>query len=711
MRISIVLLLVAFPSAVFADAENTERPSEDNSVFTCHRKTDEVLISFKPDTEVKDLITWAMGFTCNRYLYDPRFVANRHVTIMAPEKMTARDAYDLFLASLATAGLAVVKKGEAWAIVESQTAKKEVVPFVEHPDGSDRLIRFVMRPAYAKPEVLAGAFEGLRSDAGEIKQVGSLLVITDFAAHVTQMTALAKQVDVPGSTDGIYMVPVVHADATKLQSKLQEILGLGPTAPSTATPGPKAEQPTKILVDERTNTLIVAGPQASFERVQALVSRLDISLDLEAGTSIHVYQLGNAIAEEVAKTLNDAIQRQQSGGAAAKPPTAVSPAVAPDDSLSLEGQVHVIADSKTNKLIVTSTGRDFLAIRSVIQQLDEPRRQVFIETVILDVQVSNSFDAGTSSHVGVPTSDGSALVLGGVQAGGVSTLDLKDTLSAASGLIAGIVGSSLTASETILGTSIPSYALLFTALATDSNANNISTPSIIALDNEVAKFHVGQNVPYKKGVVPISSANPLQGTTTNIDRQDLNFELDIKPHISANDNVLLEIMNDAKEYGSSDAQLGPSWNTRGFETRVVVHDQQTIVLTGMTQERESITTSKVPLLGDIPLLGYAFKYTTRSKKKSNVLILLTPYIIKDNLDLQMIQDRKLREHEEFVSSFQALDHMKYVPNMNYRRKRGLVEEINRTVESVEDEQVAREHIRQPAHVEAGPVAPAVPPPP
>ena len=293
-------------------------------------------------------------------------------------------------------------------------------------------------------------------------------------------------------------------------------------------------------------------------------------------------------------------------------------------------------------------------------------------------------------------------MIGGVQAGGVNTLDLKDTLSAAGGLIAGVLGSQLTGSESFLGTSIPSYALLFTALASNSSTNSVSTPSIIAVDNETTKFHVGQNVPYKRGVVPISATSPLSGSTTNIDRQDLNFELDIKPHISANDNVMLEVTNDAKEYGT-DSDLGPSWNTRGFETRVVVHDQQTIVLTGLTQEHESVSTNKVPLLGDIPILGYAFKYTTRSKKRSNVLILLTPYIIKDQLDLQPILERKTREHDEFVSSFRVLDHMPYIPKIDYGKKRGLVEEINRAVQAVDEDTAARAGLHPPAHVQAGPV--------
>ncbi len=698
---SCLLLLVLLPRLAFADATQVAPPTsaEDDALVSCNRHPGEVAVTFKPELELKELVTWAMGFSCKQFIYEPRIITNRKITILAPDRMRPAEAYQLFLASLATMGLAVVPAGKALRIVEAQTVKGEAVPIVKAPgDGAD-LVRFVLRPTYAKPETLASAFDSLKSIAGDVKQLGSVLVITDYANHVHDMVALAKLIDVPGGTDGIYTVPVLHADATKLQVKLQDILGIA-AAPAPNAKAPAVDSPNKILVDERTNTLIVVGTEAAYQRARALVDRLDIALGIEGGASIHVYQLGNAIAEEVAKVLNDAIQQRQQSGAAAG--SAAPKAVVPADSLALEGQAHVIADAKSNKLVITSSGRDFLAIKDVIQQLDEPRRQVFIETVILDITNTNGLDIGSSSHGTLPTSNGNAVVLGGVQNSSLKSTDITTSLAAATGLIAGLVGSPVTgAAATTLGTSFPSYALLFQALATQSRTNVVSTPSIIALDNEDAKFHVGTNVPYKKGVVPITTTNPLAGTTTNIDRQDLNFELDIKPHISANDNVLLEIKNDSKELGTSDADLGPSWNTRGFETRVVVHDQQTIVLTGLVQDREIVTTSKVPLLGDLPLLGYAFKYSSRTHTRSNVLILLTPYIVKDQLELQEIQERKLREHEEFVAANRALDHMKFQPRIDYRRKRGVVEEINRAVQVVEEDAAARAAIQKPARVEAG----------
>jgi general secretion pathway protein D len=150
--------------------------------------------------------------------------------------------------------------------------------------------------------------------------------------------------------------------------------------------------------------------------------------------------------------------------------------------------------------------------------------------------------------------------------------------------------------------------------------------------------------------------------------------------------VRLELEQDIKDLGDRDPQLGPTWTERKIKTNVVVRDQQSIVIGGLMQDRIIYSESKIPFLGDIPILGYLFKYTTREKKKTNLLILLTPYVIKDQFDLQQIVERKVRERQEFLRSFKNLDESKYLPHVDYQRKRGLVEEINRNVQTVEKEQ-------------------------
>ena len=165
--------------------------------------------------------------------------------------------------------------------------------------------------------------------------------------------------------------------------------------------------------------------------------------------------------------------------------------------------------------------------------------------------------------------------------------------------------------------------------------------------------------------------------------------------------MLLEVLHNSEDLGQADSELGPTWTTRSFDTSVLVRDQQTVVLGGLMQEHDTYSASKVPILGDLPILGHLFKYTHKSKVKTNLVIMLTPYIVKDQMDLQTIRERKVREHDEFVRSFGALAAMPYNPKIDYRRKRGVVEEINRTLISVEEDVAARASFHQRPAVEKG----------
>ncbi len=707
----------------------TTTAAEDESLYPCKKRTGQVAVTFKPETELKDLIAWAMGFTCKNFILDPRIVSTgKKVTVMAPNKMSAAEAYNVFLVALSTMGLTVVPKGNMLRIVESATAKSETVPIYKKgtPANQDQMVRYILRPSYAQIETLRGALDSIRSPAGNVQTAGSMLIITDYASQVRDMMSLARSIDIPGGSDGIYTIPVQHADATQLAQKLNEILGItagsagaaggaqppgkrGAPNPGEANPArPGGDEvagavPSKILVDDRTNTLIVVSSQAGYYRVKALVERLDISLDTEGGTSIRVYPLENALAEELATTLNSAMgQGPQAGGRAGAQPgragqapnvPAPSPGPVGDLGTSLEGQVRVIGDKPTNALIVMSSGRDYIAIKDVIKRLDQPRRQIFIEALILEVNLSKDLSIGSSSHGGLPYNNGD-LMIGGVQTPSLRSLDIK-TLAAATGLIGGLIGAPLANSQTLLGTSIPSYGILFQALATQDNSNILSAPHVIAIDNEKAEFSVGNNIPYKAGLsfggfgLPAGGAAGASGLAgsigQNIQREKLNLSLNVTPHISSNDSVRLEIEQETKDIGGKDAELGPTWTERKLKTQVVVHDQQSVVIGGLIQEKDIYNVTKVPLLGDIPILGYLFKYSTKSKRKTNLLILLTPYIIKDQLDLQSIRERKVREREEFVRSFTTLNEMKYEAKLDYRRKRGVIEEINRSVQSVEED--------------------------
>lgn len=716
--------------------------SADDMLYSCGVHKGLVAVTLKPETEVKELITWAMGFSCKNFILDPRIVSTgKKVTVIAPNKMSPSEAYQMFLVSLSTVGLTVVAKGNALRIVDAGAAKREALPIYKQvPGDSDQIVRVVIRPSFAQPEALKQAFLSIKSDAGDITVIGSMLVVTDFASTLTSMMSLKKLIDVAGGTEGIYTIPIRHGDAAKMAQMLTAMFGGGPVTAAAAGPAkPGAEPavsepaPSKILVDERTNTLVVSATDPAYQRAKALIDRLDVGVDLEGGSSLHTYQLSSAIAEELAQTLTKAIsgdgaaarpQRTGSGGTAPSPGPGQPPtsAVGALDGLSatVQGPVHVIADKSTNKLLITSSLRDFVALRDVIRELDQPRRQVYIEAMILEVDVSDDLNFGVSAHGGAPGND-SGIGFGGVQLPQLSSLSPASALEAG-GLIGGLFGAPIgglasvfgSSSSLPAGTSIPSYGLLIQALANHSNTNILSTPSMIALDNEQAKSKIGVNIPYLSSTVPaalgvIGATTPL---ATSVSRQPLELELDIKPHISSGDTILLEITHSNGGVKDLTGTLGPTWTTRSVETRVVVRDQQTVLLGGLMQDTVSDTEDKVPILGDIPLLGYLFKYRSKTKHKTNLIIMLTPYIIKDQLDLEQIRQRKLRQNDEFFGSMVRLDSMSFTPGQDYRRKRGLIEEINRAVLEVDAERAVHAATTSPASVSTGrveiPDAPAPP---
>ena len=703
-RIAISILILLVPAVAFADPE--VREVVDEAMYRCNDGAATVAMTFKPEMEVRELVTWGMALTCKTFMLEPRTVPiGRKVTLIAPGKMSKPEAYQMFLAALATAGLAIVPKGKAWKIVDAPTARANALPIFSKtlPDDTDQIVRFVVRPTYTKPETLVKAFGALKSDAGDIQTIGSLVLVTDYGSHVRSMMSLEKLVDVAEGTDAIYTLPVKHADAGKLVTEIETILGLtsaGPAGkgPETAVASSLAV-PTKMLVDARTNTLVIAASDAAFQRVAALVERLDIALDIEGGASVHVYKLSHAIAVDLAAVLTQTVSGPGAKSAPGTGPTAAPPAGA--DAPRLDGEVRVIAEKASNSLIVMSSGRDYFAIRDIIRQLDEPRRQVYIEGVIAEVQLSDDLETGVSGHGFLPGS-GDSVLLGGVQTGsGVSSLDVK-TLATATGLVTGVMSSGTT---TLMGTTISSYGLLFTALATKTNSNVLAQPNMIAADNEETHYTIGTNIPYKRGLTygGLAGTSQAGSTTVNIDRMDLELKLDIKPHISDDDTVFLEISHEAKDLGDTGGELGPTWNTRKLETKVSVRNQQTIVIGGMLSEKDYIVNTQIPILGDIPVLGRLFKHSVKQKRKTNLIILLTPYILRDGIDVETIRARKMQQHTELVRSFNSLDGRVYEPKVDYRHKRGMVEEINRALVSVEEDAVVLNSLREPPRVKTGPV--------
>jgi general secretion pathway protein D len=708
-----VAALAVSPPVSAQPAGDPPAPGEDDQLYSCGKTKRTFAVTLKPETELKDLLIWANTFTCKNFIYETSILQrSKKLTVMAPNAMSPQQAYRLFLVGLSTMGLTVVPKGNLLRIVEAANAKSETVPIYRKgtPANSDDVARLILRPQHIAPEELSNALSVVKSNIGIIQPVprAGVLVITDYSSAIRDMVTMTRELDRPAAGAGIYTILVKHADAVALAQKISEILGTGqgggndvPGGKGTGQDDIASAVPSKILSDERTNTIIVLGTEASYLRVRGLVERLDVETTAggtDAG-SIHIYRLENGDAEEMAQTLNSALSGAgQSGG---RRPAAPGRAASQGDfnpagggGASFEGQVRITSDKPTNALVVLSSGRDFEALKEVVRELDVPRRQVFIEAVILELNVGDGLDLGTSFHGGLPFGeDDDGVVFGGVQGSDLKSLDLK-TLASATGLIGGLIGAPLPNSTELFGQSIPSYAVLFQALAKSSNVNVLSSPHILATNNEEAEIAVGQNIPFQGGVnFGGFGQTPGGGSSfgqVSIQRQDIELSMKITPIINASDMVRLKIEQQIQDVGDKDPVLGPTWTKRKIKTTVVVRDQQSVVIGGLISDRTSYTESKVPLLGDIPILGYLFKYTKRDKRKTNLLLLLTPYVVHDQLDLQKILERKTRERNEFVRSFGTLDRRRYVADLDYGRKRGVIEEINRTLKNVErDREVLR----------------------
>src|SRR5205823_1114493 len=464
----------------------------------------------------------------------------------------------------------------------------------------------------------------------------------------------------------IHIVPVHYAGAQELAQKLTEIFQAQAPSPrggvprqlGVAEPIVQPGQPLpvpqpgqagvtagpvqigKIIPEERTNKLIVIAGARSFSRVMELIRQLDVPAG-EGG--VHVYYLENAKAEDVASTLQALAQGARhttgaaTGGGARPPGTPAPPSATPAGPVSADlfsGEVKITADKNTNSLVVIASQSDYRNLVKVVQRLDIRRRQVFVEAVIMEVNLENDLEVGVSAHGGTILNDvsfrgakGDAPLVVGSELGGLSSLGGVTSLGSLGGFLAGLQGPPITVPG--LNVSLPSFAILLNALQSSSDVNVISTPHVIMTDNTEGEITVGQNVPFQAAYSPTSSAltslvSGTSGTTTGttntaatsllglgglgslyapIQRQNVELRLRIKPQINESDYVRLDVDEQTEEIASVDKQLGPTTSKRSAKTTVVAKDQETVVIGGLIQERSTRSVQKVPVLGSLPLLG------------------------------------------------------------------------------------------------------------
>jgi general secretion pathway protein D len=619
------------------------------------------------------------------------------VALEVPDLVTAPEVYRLFYAALEALGLTVDPAGGVLRIVDVARGKEVAEPSLGGAlvaPNDDRFVVRLYRPHHVTPSELSELFGRLKSKEGDVSVFGAAsLVIIDRASNVRRMEALGRALDVAEAQSRIYTLPTHGQTPTDLAASIEKILTTAahkPVGDKGKAPGGSIDPDVQALVPvDNARLVAMVGNDDGWRRVQAIAERLDPAGEDFAQSQGHVISLSHTNAEDMTATLQQVgLARSGTSTTASRPGTPGAPSAAAPTAtggLPFSGDVRIAADKTSNSLVVFANGADFNLVRDLVSKLDVPRRQVYVEAVIFDLSVDKERSLGVVFHQGAATTSGSAT---GFAISGSSALNSVDvttnTIGAAlggGGLLAGVFGSSFS----FMGQSFPSFGVMLQALEQDKDVDVISQPHILTMDNTKASISVGQNIVFKSA----DAASATIGLTTTYTRIPVALTLELTPHLNESDAVRLEIngtIEDVADSSTTSVPGGPTTNERKLSTAVVIKDGETVVLGGLQKESESETVSKIPFLGDIPLLGRLFSTHGRSRVKQDLLIVLTPYIIRGPQDLRRIQERKENERRDFLERYSAFkDDSQFEAHVDYRRKRGLLAEIEMTAAGAERE--------------------------
>jgi general secretion pathway protein D len=520
------------------------------------------------------------------------------------------------------------------------------------------------------------------------------------------MIRILEEIDVGGAGQQMWIEPINYGNATDMAQRINDLFEVGQ-----GTGGGLS----KVIADDQTNSLVVVGNDEAYGKLLEILKKLDTRSG-EAGAA-HVLPLQHAVAEELAQTLQQMLsgQQQAAGGRRGGGGGAPAGGGGGDAGGMFEGSVNVTPDKATNSLVISSSARDFAQMRIIVDKLDQPRRQVFIEAVIMDVGVSDSQNLGFSWHGGASEDiggGGDSLFLGGFNA--QNSILFPTDPSVLQGFAAGVRGVELPGTSNLFGNglSIPAFGVVLQALASSGRGNVLATPHIIATDNVAAEINVGENIPLQtnvggglgnlaslagagtQGAVNANTLSQIGGFGFSAPRQDVGNSIKVTPHINESEQVRLEIEQESSAPGTPVGALGAVPITRRTaKTTVVVKDQQTIVIGGLMKDEYTTSKDKVPVLGDIPVLGFLFSSTKTTKRKSNLLLILTPHVIREQADLRRIFERKMRERQEFLDRYFVFQTDDWKPPTDYARANGLVEDIRQAQFEIEEQQRLEDELK------------------
>ncbi len=607
----------------------------------------------------------------NFLLADEKALHGKKVMLIGHETMTIEEAWEAYLSALRIHGFTTSDNGELVTIVASTEAssRSEKINAGQPAVGGEGIVTQLLPVTNAAVSDLLTVVKPLLSKDAEVIAYApaNTLIVTDTASNVAKIHDLVTALATAAPAQTLKLTRLEYATANEVKEVIE---ALYPTeekaapiqsrrtkksrssmpAPEATTAGSDARLISKIIDHERTESLIVLANPEGHAAVAQIVEQLDVD-GAGARSRLHIVRLKYALAEEVAGVLSS-LQQGSKKQDPKRPTRPGTKQATPDLADALDSGARFAADKATNALAILAEESDFEAIAELIAELDVARWQVFVDAAFVELTSGSGNELSLSAHK--MGDDKNPLTVSSQvdPSGKVNSFSVSPDLL--TGLAAGVFGPLIDViGPTGDSLSVPTFGIALRALQTDSDVHVMGNPALLVIDHQEAVLSVGRKIPF-----PISNQLSAFGAPIQtFDRVDVNMELKVTPHINDADLVTLDVeLNVDEVEGSateSDLAGGPITSGRNVKSQVMVNDGQTIVLAGVTGTKVDVTESKVPILGDIPLLGLLFRGRKKITRQSNLMVFLTPYVVETPSDLLRIRSIKEGQRQEFVRRFQG----------------------------------------------------------
>lgn len=560
------------------------------------------------NTDISAVVAAVSEMTGRNFIVDPRVKGK--VTVISKHGMSEDEVYQVFLSILKVHGYAIIPGEQVSKIVPEVNAKQDAVDNAtsRQPGRGDEFVTRVIEIKHVDAAQLVPILRPLVPQRGHLAAypASNVLIISDSAANIMRLVEIIHRIDLSAS-DEIEVIPLEHASASELVRIVNQL-----DKADVKSSGNKL----KMVADDRTNSILLSGDKTARLRIRALLSHLDTPLDI--GGNTQVIYLRNAVAKDLVAVLTGISQAKgKAAGQAAN---------------AQQGKVNIQADENTNALVITAPPDMFRSLRSVIQKLDVRRAQVKVETVIADVSSDASRELGVQwAAAGATGSNDPVGVISFNQGRDIQGI-LSDPPSVSDGLNLGFGKFTEGAFR---------FAGLIRALAADANTNVLSTPTLVTMDNEEAEIVVGQNVPFLTGqYTSTGTGSTPSNPFSTVERQDVGITLKIKPQINEGNAIKMDVVQEVSSIAPSSVGVDLITNKRSIKTSVMIEDDQALVLGGLIKDDLLESEQRVPGLGDIPIVGWLFKYKKVQKIKTNLMVFMHPTILKDSATTAAVTNDK-----------------------------------------------------------------------